>query len=131
MLKQSILQKEGNVFSNIEGGYVQWQTLQLADLKNTKKLFPEYKNLDSQVLQDVVNRVETSFSNFTTPRWHSCECGESLDRDYNSANLIKKIGLNYKSGGGTPSLKKALAKREKEACGLTVRPWLSGSFTDI
>lgn len=58
---------KGDVFSNIEGGYVQWQTIQLADLKNTKKLLPEYKNLDSQVLQDVVNRVETSFSNFTTP----------------------------------------------------------------
>ncbi|MEG4515822.1 transposase [Microcoleus sp. AT9b-C5] len=58
---------KGDVFSNIEGGYVQWQTIQLADLKNTKKLLPQYKNLDSQVLQDVVNRVETSFSNFTTP----------------------------------------------------------------
>ncbi|NJK75233.1 MAG: transposase [Microcoleus sp. SU_5_6] len=61
------LTKKGDVFSNIEGGYVQWQTIQLADLKNTKKLFPDYKALNSQVLQDVVNRVETSFSNFTTP----------------------------------------------------------------
>ncbi|MEG3933451.1 helix-turn-helix domain-containing protein [Microcoleus sp. T2B6] len=61
------LTRKGDVFSNIEGGYVQWQTIQLADLKNTKKLFPDYKVLDSQVLQDVVNRVETSFSNFTTP----------------------------------------------------------------
>jgi transposase len=61
------LTKKGDVFSNIEGGYVQWQTVQLADLKNTKKLFPDYKSLDSQVLQDVVNRVETSFSNFTMP----------------------------------------------------------------
>ncbi|MEG3967927.1 helix-turn-helix domain-containing protein [Microcoleus sp. T2B6] len=61
------LTRKGDVFSNIEGGYVQWQTIQLADLKNTKKLFPDYKALDSQVLQDVVNRVETSFSNFTTP----------------------------------------------------------------
>ncbi|WP_293148906.1 MULTISPECIES: transposase [unclassified Microcoleus] len=61
------LTKKGDVFSNIEGGYVQWQTIQLADLKNTKKLFPDYKVLDSQVLQDVVNRVKTSFSNFTTP----------------------------------------------------------------
>ena len=61
------LTKKGDVFSNIEGGYVEWQTVQLAGLKNTKKLFPDYKLLDSQVLQDVVNRVETSFSNFTTP----------------------------------------------------------------
>ncbi|MEG3969776.1 transposase [Microcoleus sp. T2B6] len=61
------LTKKGDVFSNIEGGYVQWLNIQLTDLKNTKKLFPDYKSLDSQVLQDVVNRVETSFSNFTTP----------------------------------------------------------------
>ncbi len=59
--------RKGDIFSNIDGGYVQWQTVQLADLKNTKKFFPDYKILDSQVLQDVVNRVETSFSNFTTP----------------------------------------------------------------
>jgi len=55
-------------------------------------------------------------------RWHSCQCGESLERDENSAKLIKKIGLNYESGGASTSLKKALAWREKEACGLTVRP---------
>jgi putative transposase len=55
-------------------------------------------------------------------RWHSCQCGESLDGDENSAKPIKKIGLNYESGGASTSLKKALASREKEACGLTVRP---------
>jgi hypothetical protein len=43
-----------------------------------------------------------------------------LDRDENSAKLIKKIGLNYESGGGTSSLKKALVQREKEASGLTL-----------
>src|SRR4028119_706870 len=53
-------------------------------------------------------------------RWHSCQCGESLDRDKNSAKLLKKIGLNYESGGASTSLKKALGWREKEACGLTV-----------
>jgi putative transposase len=53
-------------------------------------------------------------------RWHSCQCGESLDRDENSAKLLKKIGLNYESGGASTSLKKALAWREKEACGITV-----------
>ena len=61
------LTKKGAVFSNIDDGYVQWQTVQLAALKNTKRLFPDYKALDSQVLQDVVNPVETSFSNFTSP----------------------------------------------------------------
>ena len=55
-------------------------------------------------------------------RGHSCQCGESLDRDENSAKLLKKIGLNYESGGASTSLKKALGWREKEACGLTVRP---------
>jgi Transposase and inactivated derivatives len=54
-------------------------------------------------------------------RWNSCQCGESLDRDENLAKLIKKIAVNYESGGGSTSLKKALASREKEACGLTVR----------
>ena len=59
------LTKKGDVFSKIDGGNVQWLNVQLYDLKNTKKLFPDYKSLDSQVLQDVVNRVKTSFSNFT------------------------------------------------------------------
>ncbi len=61
------LTKKGAVFSNIDDGYVQWQTVQLAALKNTKRLFPDYKALDSQVWQDVVNPVGTSFSNFTSP----------------------------------------------------------------
>jgi putative transposase len=55
-------------------------------------------------------------------RWHSCQCGESWERDENLAKPIKKIGLNYDSGGASTSLKKALAWREKEACALTVRP---------
>jgi len=63
----NVITKKGDKFSNIVGGFVQWQTVQLADLKNTKKLFPEYKNLDSQVLQDVINRVDTAFANFIHP----------------------------------------------------------------
>ena len=59
--------KKGDVFSNIDGGNVQWLNVQLSDFKNTKKLSPDQKSLDYQVLQDVVNRVETSFSNFTMP----------------------------------------------------------------
>jgi|GEM_PF-4899821 len=39
-----------------------------------------------------------------------------------SGQTIKKMALNYESGGGSTSLKKSLASREKEACGLTVRP---------
>ena len=60
------LTKKGAVFSNIDGGNVPGQTVQLVDLKTTKKLFPDYKSWDFQVLQDVVNPVENLFSNFTT-----------------------------------------------------------------
>ncbi|MEG4851844.1 transposase [Microcoleus sp. B5-D4] len=76
------LTKKGDIFSNVEGGYVQWQTIQLADLKNTKKLLPDYKSLDSQVLQDVVNRVETSFSNFTTPDKNGNRRGKPRFKDF-------------------------------------------------
>jgi putative transposase len=87
------LTKKGEIFSNIEGGYVQWQTIQLADLKNTKKLFPDYKILDSQVLQDVVNRVETSFSNFTTP-----------DKNGNRRGKPKFKGFHYYKSFTYPQL---------------------------
>ncbi|MFB8797080.1 MAG: transposase [Microcoleus sp.] len=70
----------------------------------------------SQHCWNCLNKVPKELSY----RWHSCQCSESLDRDENSAKLIKIIGLNSASGGGTSSLKKALEKREKEACGLTV-----------
>ncbi|NES68384.1 MAG: hypothetical protein F6K24_25695 [Okeania sp. SIO2D1] len=40
-----------------------WETVQLADLVQTKKLFPEYKSMHSQVLQDVVQRVQTTMDN--------------------------------------------------------------------
>ncbi len=76
--------KKGDKHPNIVGGYVQWQTVQLGDLKNTKKLFPEYKKIHSQVLQDVINRVETAFSNFITP-----------DKNGNRAGQPKFKGLHY------------------------------------
>ena len=87
------LTRKGDVFSNIEGGYVQWQTIQLADLKNTKKLFSDYKVLDSQVLQDVVNRVETSFSNFTMP-----------DKNGNRRGKPKFKGFHYYKSFTYPQL---------------------------
>jgi putative transposase len=88
--------------------YVAWKlgkSVVLVDPKGT-----------SQYCWNCLNKVPKELSD----RWHSCQCGESLDRAQNSAKLIKKIGLSYESGGGTPSLKKAFAKKEKEACGLTV-----------
>ena len=76
--------KKGDKHSNIVGGYVQWNTVQLGDLKNTKKLFPGYKKIHSQVLQDVINRVETAFSNFINP-----------DKNGNRAGKPKFKGLHY------------------------------------
>ncbi|MGL6340875.1 MAG: RNA-guided endonuclease InsQ/TnpB family protein, partial [Waterburya sp.] len=68
--------KKGDKHPNIVGGYVQWQTVQLGDLKNTKKLFPQYKKIHSQVLQDVINRVETTFSNFINPDKNGLRAGK-------------------------------------------------------
>jgi putative transposase len=76
--------QKGDKHPLIVGGYVQWQTVQLGDLKNTKKLFPEYKKIHSQVLQDVINRVETAFSNFINP-----------DKNGNRAGKPKFKGLHY------------------------------------
>jgi Helix-turn-helix domain. len=61
------LTTKGAVFSKIDSGNVQGQTVQLVDKKNTKKLFPDYKYWDFKVLQDVVNPVATSFSNLNIP----------------------------------------------------------------
>ncbi|NET45536.1 MAG: transposase [Okeania sp. SIO2B3] len=44
----------------------------------------------SQYCWECLNKVSKSLSE----RWHSCpRCGQELDRDYNSALLIQKIGL--------------------------------------
>ena len=43
------LTKKDDVFSKIDGGNVQWLNVQLSDLKNTKKQFPDYKSWDLQV----------------------------------------------------------------------------------
>ena len=79
-----LVTRKGDKHPNIVNGYVQWLTVQLADLKNTKKLFPEYKNIHSQVLQDVVGRVETAFSNFVKP-----------DKNGNRAGKPRFRGLHY------------------------------------
>ena len=87
------LTKKGDVFSNIDGGNVQWLNVQLSDFKNTKKLFPDYKSLDYQVLQDVVNRVETSFSNFTMPiKMAIVEASINLRVDF-TTNLLLILNL--------------------------------------
>ncbi|GGA16840.1 hypothetical protein [Okeania sp. KiyG1] len=55
--------KKGDKHPNIINGYVVWETVQLADLAQTQKQFREYKSIHSQVLQDVVQRVQTTMDN--------------------------------------------------------------------
>ncbi|NEQ75709.1 MAG: transposase [Okeania sp. SIO2C9] len=59
--------KKGDKHPNIVNGYVLWETVQLADLAQTKQLFPEYKSIHSQVFQDVIQRVQTTMNNLTKP----------------------------------------------------------------
>jgi putative transposase len=48
----------------------------------------------SQVCHHCLNTVPKNLAD----RWHDCpSCGESIDRDYNSALLIKKVGLGIAS----------------------------------
>jgi putative transposase len=86
--------KKGDKHPNIVDGYVQWETVQLADLKNTKKLFPDYKKIYSQVIQDVVGRVETAFSNFIKP-----------DKNGNRAGKPRFKGLHYYKSFSYPQLR--------------------------
>ncbi len=43
----------------------------------------------SQFCSNCLNKVPKTLRD----RWHSCNCGASLNRDENSANLIKSVGL--------------------------------------
>ncbi len=63
----NLITRKGNKHPNIINGYVAWETVQLANLAQTKKLFGEYKSIHSQVLQDVIQRVQTTMDNFTLP----------------------------------------------------------------
>ncbi len=55
---------KGSEYSLIQQGYVDWYTVQKDDLKNTKKLFPEYKEMPSQVLQNCIERLKKAFDRF-------------------------------------------------------------------
>ena len=59
--------KKGDKHPNLVNGYVLWETVQLADLAQTKKLFPRYKSIQSQVWQNVIQPVQTTMDNFTKP----------------------------------------------------------------
>jgi putative transposase len=56
---------KGTKVDLIKGGFVNWATVQKDDLPNTKKLFPEYKEMPAQMLQDVIERVNKAFDRFT------------------------------------------------------------------
>ena len=58
-----------------------------------KIVFVNPKNT-SQFCHNCLNKVPKSLSD----RWHFCEhCNESIDRDYNSSLLLKKVGLGVVS----------------------------------
>jgi putative transposase len=56
--------RKGEEYSLIHQGYVDWPNVQKDDLTHTKRLFPEYKEMPSQVLQNVIERVTHAFDRF-------------------------------------------------------------------
>ena len=75
--------------------YVAW--------KLGKKIIKVNPKGTSQYCWNCLNKVSKTLCE----RWHSCSCGEELNRDYNSAKLIKKIGLLQTQGKGIASVKTA------------------------
>jgi putative transposase len=49
---------------------------QKRDLVNSKQLFPEYKELPSHALQDVIARVEKAFDRWLSGDSHGSRCGK-------------------------------------------------------
>jgi putative transposase len=99
--------------------------VQKDDLTHTKRLFPEYKEMPSQVLQNVIEPVTRAFDRFVKgdkngkrsgqpkfkgkPYYSSIcfpHCLESLPRDVNSGKPIEWIGLQT-VGMDSASLKNA------------------------
>lgn len=85
--------RKGEVKSLINQGYVDWATIQKDDLTNTKRLFSEYKALHSQVLQDVIKRVDFAFDRFTKP-----------DKNGNRSGKPKFKGKHYYNSFTYPQL---------------------------
>ncbi|WP_202221236.1 zinc ribbon domain-containing protein [Okeania sp. KiyG1] len=62
----------------------------VCSLETRQKIIKVDPKGTSQHCWKCLNKVSKSLSE----RWHSCaKCGQELDRDYNSALLIQKIGL--------------------------------------
>lgn len=85
--------RKGEIKLLINQGYVDWATLQKDDLTNTKTLFPDYKALHSQVLQDVIKRVDFAFDRFTKP-----------DKNGNRSGKPKFKGKHYYNSFTYPQL---------------------------
>ncbi len=85
--------RKGEFKPLINQGYVDWATIQKDDLTSTKKLFSEYRNLHSQVLQDVIKRVDFSFDRFTKP-----------DKNGNRSGKPKFKGRHYYNSFTYPQL---------------------------
>lgn len=65
----------------------------------------------SQYCWECLRKVSKSLSE----RWHSCSnCGQELDRDYNSALLIQKIGLLSTQEEDVTSVKTAVRANQTE-----------------
>jgi transposase len=98
--------------------------MQSAQLPELKVLRPEYREIHSQVLQDVLKRLEKAMQAFfrvpkdLSMRWHSCpECGMELDRDENAAKNILKRYHEHKELASEK--KKKTPRTSKKAMTLT------------
>lgn len=81
------------------------QVLEYVAWKLGKRIIKVDPRGTSQHCWECLNKVSKSLSE----RWHSCpKCGQELDRDYNSALLIQKIGLLSTQEEGITSVKTAV-----------------------
>jgi transposase len=89
---------------------------QANQLPEIKKVRLDVAGVHSQVLQDVLKRVDRSFENFfrrvkqglkaekvLSVRWHRCpHCRVELSRDHNAAKNILARGIELLLAGGLP-----------------------------
>ncbi|NES77273.1 MULTISPECIES: zinc ribbon domain-containing protein [Okeania] len=81
------------------------QVLEYVAWKLGKRIIKVDPKGTSQHCWECLNKVSKSLFE----RWHSCpKCGQELDRDYNSALLIQKIGLLSTQGEDITSVKTAV-----------------------
>ncbi|NES76313.1 MAG: transposase [Okeania sp. SIO1H4] len=87
------------------------EVLEYVAWKLGKKIIKVDPKGTSQHCWECLNQVPKSLSERFAPRHerHSCpKCGQELDRDYNSALLIQKIGLLSTQGEDITSVKTAV-----------------------